>query len=808
MSALNNSLLLGQEGGGGYSISRSLRFNSSDSAYLSRTPASAGNRKTWTWAGWVKRSRLDSSQTIFAAVQDGNNGTVLQFTAANAIQFFNYVGGAYAGRRITTAVYRDLSAWYHIVLAWDSANGTTANRIRLYVNGVEVTTFDTTGDPGSSDSIVNSTNAHYIGADVGFNNQYSNQYLADIYFVNSQALDPTSFGEFDANGIWQPIAYTGSYGTNGFKLDFSDNSAATATTLGKDSSGNGNNWTPNNLSVTAGAGNDSLVDVPTNGSEVDTGSGGQVRGNYCTWNPLDANSSLTISNGNLELTNTNSTARNVRGTIAFPSSGKWYYEITPGGSVQGAVGIGSSAVPLNVQNAASQVIYFEDGSKGVDASRTTYGASYSSGTVIGVAFDADSNQVTFYKNNVSQGAIGTTAGVQYFPFVMSFNATYVANFGQRPFAYTAPSGFKALNTSSLPAPVVTKPSDVMDVLLWTGNGSNPRSLTGLNFSPDLVWIKGRQLMPDGFPYDHTLFDSVRGTSKDLRSNSTAVETTNNTYGYLDQFDSAGFRVTNGATDDYYVNETNKTYVAWTWDAGSSTVTNTQGSITSSVRANASAGFSIVTYTGNGTNGATVGHGLGVSPGMVIVKSRSAAYEWPVYHSSLSAGTGLFLSYAMAAGSVSSQFNWGGIGAASNTTFTCTQGVTTINNTNANSATYVAYCFAPVAGYVSISSFIGNASSDGPFVYTGFRPKFLLIKNASLAGSNWRIIDSSRNPYNEANLLLNPNSSNAEQTTTANKIDFLSNGFKCRGTDGDTNGSGNTMIYMAMAESPFQYARAR
>jgi hypothetical protein len=175
-----NPLLLRSAAAAATGISRSLRFNSSDSAYLSRTPASAGNRKTWSWAGWVKRSALGSAQTIFAAVQDGNNGTVLQFTAANQIQFFNYVGGAYAGRRVTTAVYRDPSAWYHIVLAWDSANGTTANRVRLYVNGVEVTVFGTTGDPSSSDSILNSTNAHYIGADVGFNNQYSNQYLADI----------------------------------------------------------------------------------------------------------------------------------------------------------------------------------------------------------------------------------------------------------------------------------------------------------------------------------------------------------------------------------------------------------------------------------------------------------------------------------------------------------------------------------------------------------------------------------------------------------------------------------------------------
>ena len=790
MSALNNSLLLGQEGGGGYSISRSLRFNSSDSAYLSRTPASAGNRKTWTWAGWVKRSRLDSSQTIFAAVQDGNNGTVLQFTAANAIQFFNYVGGAYAGRRITTAVYRDLSAWYHIVLAWDSANGTTANRIRLYVNGVEVTTFDTTGDPGSSDSIVNSTNAHYIGADVGFNNQYSNQYLADIYFVNSQALDPTSFGEFDANGIWQPIAYTGSYGTNGFKLDFSDNSAATATTLGKDSSGNGNNWTPNNLSVTAGAGNDSLVDVPTNGSEVDTGSGGQVRGNYCTWNPLDANSSLTISNGNLELTNTNSTARNVRGTIAFPSSGKWYYEITPGGSVQGAVGIGSSAVPLNVQNAASQVIYFEDGSKGVDASRTTYGASYSSGTVIGVAFDADSNQVTFYKNNVSQGAIGTTAGVQYFPFVMSFNATYVANFGQRPFAYTAPSGFKALCTANLPAPVVTKPSTVMDVKLYTGNGST-QTISGLGFSPDFIWTKSRSRIDN-----NVLHDIVRGRTSNLYSDLAASEnTTTTSTADLVSFDANGYTL--GTVQQSAMNRSGETYVAWTWDAGSSTVTNTQGSISSQVRANASAGFSVATLTTPGSGTFTVGHGLNVAPSLVICKARNQAFTWIVYHRSAGAGNVLVLNTTAAS-------------AASATVWQNTNPSSTLvygDVTNWGTANYVMYSFAPVAGYSSFGSYTGNGSTDGPFVYTGFRPRWIMWK-CTTAAYDWDVYDAVRDPRNAAAARLKPNSSDAEATLSPATFDILSNGFKLRANYNSSNASSQTFIYAAFAEHPFQYARAR
>jgi len=193
---------------------RSLRFNSGDSAHLSRTPTSAGNRKRWSWAGWVKRSKLGSSQPIFSGVQDGNNATVLSFNSSDYIEFYNYTSG-YSGRMITSAQYRDPSAWYHIVLIWYSDNGTADVQIRLYVNGIRVTNFGTSSNPSSANSIVNSTNGHYIGADVGFNNQYSNQYLADVHFIDGSALDPTSFGEFDATtGVWNPIEFTGTHNPN------------------------------------------------------------------------------------------------------------------------------------------------------------------------------------------------------------------------------------------------------------------------------------------------------------------------------------------------------------------------------------------------------------------------------------------------------------------------------------------------------------------------------------------------------------------------------------------------------------------
>ena len=291
-----------------YNIARSLRFNSSDSAYLSRTPASAGNRKTWTWAGWVKRSIIDNSsgRGIFSCdLLTTSDSTFFDLRLGTALYPNSLaISGYNTNWRITTQVFRDASAWYHICVAVDTTQATGSNRIKLYVNGVQVTSFVSSSDPSlNADLGINNTTSHNIAK--GFYD-YFDGYLADIHFIDGQAVTPSSFGQFDTYGVWQPIAYSGTYGTNGFHLPFSDNSAATATALGKDTSGNSNNWTPNNLSVTAGAGNDSLVDTPTNGTASSGGdAGGTVVGNYCTLNPVvgGANiSQITFANGNLEAT--------------------------------------------------------------------------------------------------------------------------------------------------------------------------------------------------------------------------------------------------------------------------------------------------------------------------------------------------------------------------------------------------------------------------------------------------------------------------------------------------------------------------
>jgi hypothetical protein len=337
---------------------------------------------------------------------------------------------------------------------------------------------------------------------------------------------------------------------------------------------------------------------------------------------------------------------------------------------------------------------------------------------------------------------------------------------------------------------------VFDVALWTGNGVSPRSITGLAFSPDLVWIKNRA---NGGAWN-VLFDVIRGGGQ-LTSNGTDAELVagSNIAGYVSAYTSDGFTLTAGSSSIITVNENSSGIVGWAWDAGTSTVSNTQGSITSQVRANATAGFSVFTYTANGVITATVGHGLGVSPSLIITKSRSNSYNWGVYHSSIGPTKYLLLNSTSAAQTSSSPWN--------NTSPTST--VLSIGDASFTNAyagyTYVAYAFAPVVGYSSFGSYTGNGSSDGVFVYTGMRPRWVMIKRTDTT-ENWIIHDTARDEYNVTSKELIPNSSGAEGATTP--FDILSNGFKMRSSGGGINGSGGTYIYAAFAEAPINYARAR
>jgi len=789
-------------------INNSLRFRSSASAYLNRTPASNGNRQIMTWSGWVKRGTLGSSlqSAIFSAGTGAGNHINWALDQIE-LNLKNSIDGASNVFLVTSAVFRDPSAWYHIVFAVDTTQATASNRVKLYVNGIQVTAFSTTTYPSQNSNLsgFNNTTQHDIALDTGGSNFYFDGYLAETNFIDGQALTPSSFGTTDAYGIWQPIPYTGTYGTNGFYLKFTDNSALTTSSnvgLGRDFSGNANYWVTNNISITAGATYDSMVDVPTNTNSNTA--------NYAVMNPLSSASS-TITNGNLTFSGAN---KGGKGNFGL-DTGKWYWEntITTVGSTDMGVGIifndATDGMRDGTVNVTYGVMYQANSNVRKNSSVVANYASYTTGDVIGITYDADTRSITFYKNNTSQGSITADLPTSsYVALIMQpagTSNTINVNFGQRPFSYTPPTGFLPLNTYNLPTPTILAGNQYFDVKLYTGDATSPKQVvTGLGFQPDFAWTKTRSASTQ-----HALYDAVRGagSGKILLSNTTDAEggsggTSDATYGYLSAFNSDGFTTTKGSDAiNYFFNNNTVTYVSWLWKANGAGSSNTQGTITSTVSANTTAGFSIVTWSGDGNLNATVGHGLGIAPVFQILKRRNSSTDWRILGSFSPLGT--FKSLG---------FNTNGIGTpgdiypslpTSTVFFPGNSG-----DTNASGGTYVAYCFAAVSGYSAFGSYTGNGSTDGPFIYTGFRPAFIMIKLTSSGGEAWTINDDARNTYNVSDSILYPNLSDAEGVGSGAYIDFLSNGFKIRNNNPRNNANGSTYIYACFAESPFKISRAR
>jgi hypothetical protein len=775
MSLLQNSNAI-ETSAGSYNINNSLRFRSAASAHLNRTFTNSNS--SFTFSCWIKRGILSAGHTILSI----DNSNMIQISSADQITLFS---GNATAILTTTAVFRDPSAWYHLVIVRNGGQGGSTSVWTIYINNVSVGTV--TGSGGTLLSGVN----HLIGRR-GTSADYFDGYMAEVNLIDGQALTPSSFGETNTTtGVWKPKQYTGTYGTNGFYLNYSDIALTSGSNagLGKDFSGNGNYWTTTNISVTAGATYDAMTDVPTNTSAT--------AANFCTLNPVFIQQGPTyidtLANGNLTVTLADSDGHK-GGTIAV-SSGKWYWECVPTNSDL-SFGI------LNVSNGGASVSistrygYRNTGVKQTGTSTltgTAYGASFTTNDVIGVALDLDSGTITFYKNNVSQGVAYTGITGTYVAYYWqnggAGQTSCVFNFGQRPFTYTPPTGYVAVNTYNLPDSTIVKGNSYMDATTYTGTGASLSVTNGANFRPDFVWIKGRSGATA-----HALYDAVRGTTIDIASDSDLAETTQ--VQGLTAFNSNGFTIGTLAK----VNTNAATYVGWQWQAGSSTVTNTSGSISAQVRANTTTGFSVVTYTGTGAN-ATVGHGLGVAPKMIIVKQRNGTPAWVVYHSSL-LNTQYIVLDTNAAVVSSATTVWN---STSPTSSVFSLGTST--GVNASSGLYLAYCWSEIAGFSSFGSYTGNGNADGPFVYTGFRPKFVLIKASSIAANDWALYDTSRNTTNLSNSYLAPSDTIAE-TTGRGTLDILSNGFKLRNTNSSVNSSGATYIYMAFAENPFKNSLAR
>ncbi len=788
----SKDLMFGQQPTGGYQISRSVRLRSSASAYFNRTIGTPTNNKICTFSFWAKRGALQSAGSM--GIIGTSGGDYIDFNNDN-MEIRQLSGGG--GRKITTAVFRDPSAWYHFVFQLDTTDATAANRIKIWQNGVQLTSFSTSTDPSQNSTWSFNVASAAVRLATDFSS-YFDGYLTEMYFIDGQALTPTSFGAFDAvTGVWNPKAYSGTYGTNGFYLNFKD--PTSTTTIGYDYSGNSNNWTANNISVTAGTTYDSMVDSPTNYG-IDTGVGGTVRGDYATLNPLACGTAAYVSYGNLRIASVDGNWQTSLSTIGV-SSGKWYAECTctavGSGFMVGIDKLPSTLVATNYIGVPSTGYgYYGDGTNARiynNSSFSSYGATYTTGVVIGIALDMDAGTLVFYRNGVSQGTAATGLSGIYAIGAGPAGSAGIAdmNYGQRAFAYTAPSGYKALCTQNLPTATVSNGANYMAASLYTGTGASltvSNAVNSISFQPDMVWLKARSANTD-----NKLTDSVRGTTKGLISNTTGAETTDTTG--LTAFGTTGFTV--GANTTY--NNSGATYVGWQWKASGSTVSNTSGSITSTVSANTTAGFSILTYTGTGAT-ATIGHGLGVAPSMIIVKKRSNAGSWKMFHTSLGNTKIVEVNDTGAAQTSSTYWN--------NTSPTSTL-ITVGSNgdINASGETYVSYCWTAISGYSAFGSFVGNGVVDGPFIYLGFRPRYVLVKVTG-AATYWAIIDSSRDTYNVMSNRLTANSALGESTWVDPTYDFLANGFKVRTDNATENYNGQTIIYAAFAENPFTISRAR
>ena len=551
----------------GYEVERSLRFNHTNSTELKRTVSSTGNQKVWTWSAWFKRWGLhDNGGTSYlfsCEPHSGNNGIAALYIQSDQIYTYFDTTGSNPYGAVNDRKYRDVSAWMHIVWQVDAANTSQ----RIWINGVEESLNSGNNPPDYAYGMNQSGQPMMIGSSGNWGASQSNTYFAEIHYSDGNKYEASDFAETDAiTGQWVPKKVNITYGTNGFYLNFSDNSGTTATTLGKDSSGNSNNFTPYNFEVGTGVGNDSVPDTPTN--------------NFPTLNPLYNPVNTTFGEGNLLMRGGDNFAAS---TFLLPKSGKWYAEFSKynNGALQSISVTRANTAMTNYAGylgLADNVEYVSNGELGNRTRGSTSDATAwtnDANIIVAVAVDMDNGAVYFARANTWQNSGDPTSGSSktgaiatdlltdnngdHVIAVHGYNGSnsygLYANFGQQPFTYTPPTGYKVLSSANLPDPTILLPNKHFDTLLYSGNGSS-QSITGLQFQPDWLWIKKRSGSEN-----HEVQDSVRGATKRLAANVTDVEST--ATGSISSFNSNGFTVGDAGT----TNENGNTYVAWNWDAG-------------------------------------------------------------------------------------------------------------------------------------------------------------------------------------------------------------------------------------------------
>jgi hypothetical protein len=734
----------------------------------------------FTVEAFVNVSAYNGSGTASTIVGKGSNSWIMSLSTSGVLNFGQYgVSLILSGSR-----YVPTGSWTHIAV---SRSGST---IYGFINGV----LDVSAT--SSANFTNS-NALWIGSDVSNSSQAFNGTISNVHVVKGTALYTANFTP--PTGPISSVANTK-------LLCCKSNSSATAFDV-----------SPGTITANGNAAATNFNPFTVN---INTQRGKQS--GYCTLNPLDVYGSATFSNGNLTVYPASGSGNAVFGSLPV-TSGKWYWEVavdsdTSAGSM---IGITDYQYPVSRRSwystsGAQGWLYYADGSKytpGNPYTSSSYGSSYTTGAVIGVALDMNAGTCTMYKNNVSQGTLTSTglSGNLIGPALGQGASTsgqplYSINFGQKPFKFPPPAGFQPLTLANTPRPTIVRPDQFVGVSTYSGTGAASRPVTNLGFKPDFVWIKNRS----SGSYSHQLFDSVRGASAGcLYSDLTNAQDSNFP---ITSFDTSGFTLGSSASlaSQSYAsqNGSGSNYVAWAWKAGGNSNTFnindvgyatasaaglTAGTITpTGASVNTKSGFSIIKVPGT-ASAASFSHGLGQAPAFVILKETNGTGDWQVGHKSLSSGawtSRLGLNLTTAEETTSSAWN--------NTP--PTSSLITVGATSNVNNDFIVYAWAEIPGFSKFGSYTGNGSSDGPVIITGFSPRWLLIKRTD-ASNDWWMWDTARsNTGNPVDEWLSPNRADAEYANDAD-FDFLSNGFKIRTNSAAVNASGGTYIYACWAETP-------
>ena len=793
-----------------YSVSNSVIFNDDDSNFLQKTPSGAGNSKKFTLSTWFKRANITGAeQKIFHCQNSSNNNFfTVAFEDDDQIKAGGEISGGATDRSITTnRAFKDTSQWFNLVVRVDTANATEANRLRIYVDGVEQSLASATYRATDEDWLWNqASELHTIGrgqASGSPSGTTSDFYLAETVHIDNDSLGPESFGQVDTStNRWIPRDVSGlTFGTNGYYLDY-EVAPGTSNGAGTDVSGNSNHYSESGFAST-----DQSNDTPTN--------------NLPVWDGLDTVGSATptLSEGNLRFTGADNGGR----VLTFPfTRGKWYWEVdvvdagasfyigfaTPAGIAF------SSATPWN-NNAGSFIAAPTAGHfLGTNGSGTTnlvnnFTAYIGDGDRLAVAFDAD-NKFAYF------GEVGSGGSGSSLSFVGQANATGDPTSGAKGTG-AAPFGLNILDSRVFYHIMLAGGTDVIGQWIFDPAGFNGTPPTGYSaLSQDNLdagsskitswaWIKNRDATDD-----HVIVDRVRGVEKVIHSNSNAAQATETNT--IQRFLQRGVQVGN----DVQVNTVNEDYVLWQWLIGEeastgSTFTGGSPDITSTGIVATPGHFSVGVYEGSGVDDNKIAHGLGGQIETLWVKHFAAdTDDWMIWHKDLSSD-----SHQLHLNTTDDQDTtknaWGSNPDFNTNTFRV--GATDETNKNSTGNSHIFYAFRSIPGVCKVGSYKGNSNDDGPLVQLGFKPSWFFVKEIGVsdASHDWFIIDSTRYKYNGSTTAggvnggtLEANDSTVEETQTANfgdapGIDFLADGLKLRTNSGVINGSGRTYIYIAMAE---------